>query len=1371
MVSKLGLLIEPHPSPYVIHWLNQGKETTEIQKQVDGLLEKGLIRESLSRCAVSTLLIPKKNGEWIMCMDSHLINKITIKYRFLIPHLNDLLDELHGATIFSKVDLRSGYRQIRIYEGDECGITFKTKEGFYEWLVMPFGLSNTTYTFMRLMNQMLKPFLNKFGVVYFDDILVYSKTKSDHQAHLQQLFTVLAREKLYGNLEKCPVTAEEKAQMKNDVKARSILLMFLPNKHLLTFSQYNDAKTLFEAIQARLDGNDTTKKTQTTLLKQMYKNFNALSIESLDSMFNRLTNEVDATSIQVSVASTPVSTVSYPNNTANLSDEIVYAFLANQPNGSQLMHEDLEQIHEDDLEEMDLKWQLALLSMKARRGVASVEEQLVFSKKNEVVFCDQIAVLKRDASFRESDSIALNLQLEKLKKEKESNHIKIDNFENASKSLDKLIGSKITDNSKTGLGFTSYNDVAPPPTGLFSSLTIHLSSFGLEEFKQPEFESYEPKASKSVCVDISNTVIYIKKMIQKPVLKIVENGSGQREVRPVWNHAMRVNHQNFSNSRRNFAPTSVLTKSGIVPISTARQSSSRVVTIKNTRKDLLLLKAVLNEMCDKKNSVLFTETECLIFFPDFKLPDENQVLLKVPRKNNMYSFDLKNVVPSKGLTCLFAKATNNESNLWHKRLGHKNFKTMNKLVKGNLVRGLPSKIFGNDHTCVACQKGKQHKAFCKSELVNSVSQPLQILYMDLLGPTFIKSIMGKMYCLVVTDDYSRFSWVFFLAKKDETCGILKDFITGIENQLNHKNMVLVTKPHNKTPYKLLTGRAPIISFMRPFGCPVTILNTLDHLGKIDGKADEEFLIGYSINNKAFRVYNNKTKKVEENLHVNFLKNKPNVAGSGPEWLFDIDSLTNSMNYQLVSTGNRTNGIAGSKIHSDVGKEGKEKVSDQEYILLPVLNTSSDVPSNNEEVKSSAKDDAGKKSTVEPTCVEGRNINDLGCLDQQMKSTDDSKNTNSTNSFNTASPTVNTASDKDGTFQRTYAALDDFSKMPNLEDTRIFDDAYDDKDEGAVADYNNLKIVIPVSPIPSTRIHKDHPKEQIIGEVNSTVQTRKMAKQNEAGLIIFIKKQRRTNHKDFQNCLFACFLSQIEPKKTLVDLPHGKRAIRTKWVYKNKRDQRGIVIRIIARLVVQGHKQEEGINYDEVFAPVVRIEAIRLFLAYVSFMDLTVYQMDVKSAFLYGTIKEEVYVSQPPGFVDPQFPDKVYKVEKALYGLHQAPRAWPDIMFAVCACSRFQVQPKVSHMHAVKRIFRYLKGHPTLGLWYPKGSPLELITYSNSDYAGASLDKKSTTGGCQFLGSRLISWQCKKQTIVANSTTEAEYIAASNYCGQVLWLQN
>ncbi|GKA05836.1 putative ribonuclease H-like domain-containing protein [Tanacetum coccineum] len=204
-------------------------------------------------------------------------------------------------------------------------------------------------------------------------------------------------------------------------------------------------------------------------------------------------------------------------------------------------------------------------------------------------------------------------------------------------------------------------------------------------------------------------------------------------------------------------------------------------------------------MCDKKNSVLFTDTECVVLSPDFKLLDENHVLLRVPRKDNMYSVDLKNIVPSGGLTCLFAKATLDESNLWHKRLGHINFKTLNKLVRGKIVRGLPSKIFENNHTCVACQKGKQHKASYKTKTVSSINQPLQMLHMDLFGTTFVKSIMKKMYCLVVKDDYSRFSWVFFLDTKDETSKILKTFITGIENLIDLK--VEVIRCDNRTGFK------------------------------------------------------------------------------------------------------------------------------------------------------------------------------------------------------------------------------------------------------------------------------------------------------------------------------------------------------------------------------------------------------------------------------------------------------------------------------------------------------------------------------------------------------------------------------------------
>ncbi|GJS45207.1 retrovirus-related pol polyprotein from transposon TNT 1-94 [Tanacetum coccineum] len=845
----------------------------------------------------------------------------------------------------------------------------------------------------------------------------------------------------------------------------------------------------------------------------------------------------------------------------------------------------------------------------------------------------------------------------------------------------------------------------------------------------------------------------------------------------------------------------------------------------------------VSQMCDKKNSVLFNDTECIVLSPNFKLTDESHVLLKVPRKNNMYSVDLKNIVPKGGLTCLFAKATSDESKLWHRRLGHINFKTMNKLVKGNLVRGLPSKLFEINQTCVACQKGKQHRASCKSKIVSSIRQPLHMLHMDFFGPTFVKSLMKKMYCLVITDDYSMFSWVFFLATKDETSGILKSFITGVENLIDQRvkvircdngtefknkeinqfcerkgikrdfsvartpqqnrveavntacyvqNWVLVAKPHNKTPYELFLSRKPALGFKRPFGCPVTILNTIDHLGMFDGKVDEGFFVGYSINSKAFRVFNSRTRIVEENLHVQFSENTPNIVGSGPNWLFDIDALTKSINYKLVFVGNQSNGNAGIKALDDV-------------VLLML-------DSNLQEMM--------KRKLLKNQKKEGGGLSkDSDCSDQEKED-----NVNSTNNVNVASTNEVNAVD-------------------------------DNEDVGVEADMNNLDAFMPVSPIPTTRVHKDHLVEQIIGDLNSAPQTRRMTKNlEEHGL--FSSIQQRTNHKDFQNCLFACFLSQEEPKK----------------VYRNQKDERGIVIKNKARLVAQGYTQEEGIEYEEVFAPISRIEAIRLFLAYALFKDFVVYQMDVKSAFLYGKIKEEVYVCQPPGFEDLDFPDRVYKVENALYGLHQALRAWdkgdillvqvyvndiifgftkkslctefekmmhkkfqmssmgeltfflglqvkrkvdgifiskdkyvteilkkfgftnvktastpmeaqkpllkdedgeevdvhlyrsmigslmyltslrPDIMFAMCAFTRYQINPKVSHLHVVKRIFRYLKGQPKLGLWYPKDSPFDLVAYTDSDYAGASLDRKSTTG-------------------------EVEYVAALSCCAQVLWIQN
>ncbi|GJZ58642.1 ribonuclease H-like domain-containing protein [Tanacetum coccineum] len=349
----------------------------------------------------------------------------------------------------------------------------------------------------------------------------------------------------------------------------------------------------------------------------------------------------------------------------------------------------------------------------------------------------------------------------------------------------------------------------------------------------------------------------------------------------------------------------------------------------------------VSQMCDKKNSVLFTESEFLILSPSFKLIDESQVVLRAPRKDDVYNLDLKNIVLSGGITCLYANATLDESKLWHRRLGHVNYKNINKLVKGNLVRGLPSKVFMNDHTCVACKKGKQHKASCKAKLERTIRKPLELLHMDLFGPISVDSINKKRYRLVVTDDFSRFK------RKNRTLieaarTMLADsllpipFWAEVVNTACYVlNRVLVTKPQNKTPYELLMGKSPSISFMRPFGCSLTILKTLDSLGKFDGKSDEGYLLGYSTTSKAFRVYNKRTKRVEENLHIDFLEDKPNVAGTGPDCIFDLDFLTNTMNYIPVSVENQVLVDTGTQESYVAGSSGIDKRSPQEYILIPV----------------------------------------------------------------------------------------------------------------------------------------------------------------------------------------------------------------------------------------------------------------------------------------------------------------------------------------------------------------------------------------------------------------------------------------------------
>ncbi|GJX57169.1 putative ribonuclease H-like domain-containing protein [Tanacetum coccineum] len=515
-------------------------------------------------------------------------------------------------------------------------------------------------------------------------------------------------------------------------------------------------------------------------------------------------------------------------------------------------------------------------------------------------------------------------------------------------------------------------------------------------------------------------------------------------------------------------------------------------------------------------------------------------------------------------------------------------------------------------------------------------------------------------------NYEDYNEGFVAFGSDPKGDELKFNLFSVLKMCGKKNSVFFTETEClilSPSFKLLDeSKPPSISFMRPFGCPLTILNTLDSLGKFDGTSDEEYFLRYSTTSKAFRVYNKWTKRVEENLHIDFLEDQPNVAGTGPDWMFDLDFLTNTMNY-----------IPDSEDAAD--KEEQHQMLDAEQALQDELKQMVA-----QEVVAQAMDDATRQAFEKE---KRKNV-----------STMKAAQATSTNTLSTVRPFVSTANlnnsnastppgGNTGESSFVYlggtipidastlpnADLPTDPNMPGLKDDSnvipnegIFSRAYVDKDVGAEADINNMDNTIDVSPIPTLRIHKVHPKGQILGDPKSAVQTRgKLQKASSAqqALVSYIYKQNRTNHKDHQNCLLACFLSQEEPKNItqalqdeswveamqeellqfklqkvwiLVDLPYGKKVIGTKWVFRNKRDERSIVVKNKARLVAQGFRQEEGIDYDEVLHLLPGLRQL-----------------------------EEVYVHQPLGFVDPANPNKVYKVIKALYGLHQAPRAWYETL--------------------------------------------------------------------------------------------------------------
>ncbi|GJT01816.1 retrovirus-related pol polyprotein from transposon TNT 1-94 [Tanacetum coccineum] len=635
--------------------------------------------------------------------------------------------------------------------------------------------------------------------------------------------------------------------------------------------------------------------------------------------------------------------------------------------------------------------------------------------------------------------------------------------------------------------------------------------------------------------------------------------SNQREIRPIWNNVQRVNRQN------QFVSIAVLTRTGKIPVntakvsgtnnvSTARHSFNRQTVLTSIAMKVNIVKPIVNRVGPanvfhkthspssrpfKKTTVLRTnfskqkvntakvnavstvwgKKKTVVKpsdYPHRALKNKGIVDSGCSRHmtgNKAYLAEFQDfnggpvafggskgyITGKGGLACLIAKATIDESNKWHRRLGHVNFKNLNKLVKGNLVRGLPSKNFQNDHTYVACQKGKQHKASCKAKLVSSISHSLQLLHMDLFGPT-----------------------------SDETSGILKDFIRQIENQLNQK--VKTIRCDNGTEFK----NRDVIEFCGSKGIKREYSNA--RTPQQNG------------------VTERKNRTLIEVAADSFL---PNTF-----WAEVVSTACYVLNRVLVTKPHNKTPyelLTSTEDIIDAGDSKKEDDSAQDCFVLPIWSSYSstitpdlktdkkrEYPREDEQVFLDELERLKRKKRMLMRKLKllGRNLH------KQLRLILLARTASPHEGLSLSDPTNPEQDDSE------IPPLEDIYQ--NSTDGIFTNSSYDD--EGAVADFTNLETVVNVSPIPTSRINSSHPSSLILGDPNSVI---------------------------------------------LIDLPYGKKAIGTKWVYRNKKDERGVVVRNKARLVAQGHRQEEGIDYDEVFAPVAMIEAIRIFLAFASYMGFIV----------------------------------------------------------------------------------------------------------------------------------------------------------------------
>ncbi|GKA73923.1 putative ribonuclease H-like domain-containing protein [Tanacetum coccineum] len=953
---------------------------------------------------------------------------------------------------------------------------------------------------------------------------------------------------------------------RNNEKALNILLSAIPDRHLLSFHDAQDAQSLWAAIKARFGGNKESKKMQKNLLKQQFETFVVGAREELDSAYDRFQNIISmlelydakrTTWIRLIGIDDLITTLSTSRHSTADDKSKIKQPKASMPETHD--DEDLLQIDDDAMEEIDIRWQVAMITARIRKFMRKTGRPIDLKPKNGITF-DKAngSKEKRMVPIEDSNSKALV----------------------AKDSQGEIDWTKEFDDDPVTFAMVALNGIEEDDWSIeIDADHVDLGQDGLGVFDWSEEADNAPVALALMATsstDSSNSEVPYCSNCSKSYKKLLNDYQTERD--------------NFQRARLEIQGYQLSLESmrgDKTNISEFQGVQGGYVAFGNDPKGGRITgKGTIKTSCiDFENVSYVKELK-------FNLLSVSQIS---PRKNDVYSLNLKIIFPS-----------------------------------GGVSRGLPLRPSKHDHSTSACRKGKQHKASCKKLEEKTVREPLELLHMDFFGPVSVESLNKKKYCLVKGIQrrivlQGLLTKRCFAERKDRT--LMRAARTSLADSL------LTNSISGLKQYILL------VIFMKPFGCPLTILNTMDHLSKFKGKSEEGYLLGYSTNSKGFRVYNRVTRKVQDCLHVDFLEDQMNQKGKEvPLTREDQDLQKEFENLMLQEISAHTHmenqGIASEK--------RKEKDTEEEIDL------------------------------------------DLNNMDN----------------------TINGYRQEEGV---DYDEV--FAPVARIEAIRLF-----------LAFASFMGFFVYQMDVKSAFCKAITHKRR--GAIDKT---------------LFIKRDR----KDIM--LVQVYVDDIIFGSTKTSMVKEFEELMQKEFTMSSMGE------LTFFLGLQVKQSTAGI-----------------------FISQDKYVKDILNKFDFRTIKPATTPIEAHKALgkDEEGEDVDVHLYRSMIGcLMYLTASRPDIMFAVCLCARFQVTPKVSHMNAVKRIFRYLKHQPKLGLWYPKDSPFHLEAFSDSDYAGDNHDRRSTSGGCQYLGRRLVSWQCKKQTIVAISSTEAEYVAAASCCGQVLWMQN